>query len=282
MRAHDQIGETIAVHIPCRGHTDPTFIVALAIDHEPTAAAGDGGELDGSGGAAAAEHHIRAASIGSAGIRISCPGTHDQVDEPIAVYIPCAGHAPATGVARGFPVDHEAADARRDGGELNGPWQNGADGLGDDQLTEPCGAVPHVEGAGEGTAACEGASVRPEAIEGGEGIAAIAGDQQLVALLAGEEGIGAAGEAEAGGGAAVEPVEAGEIPEVGLAQGEGVVARSREIKGLEGAKAGGIAGIEGRLAGHSREVEAQPTAFEGKGVEAAAAIDAGKLAGVAA
>jgi hypothetical protein len=103
-----------------------------------------------------------------------------------------------------------------------------------EQLPQACGALPDVEGAREGAGAVDGAGIGPETIEGGEGVTGVAGDQQLVALLGGGEGVGAAGETKAGGVGAVEPVEAGEVPQIGQGKGEGVVARSGEIKGLDG------------------------------------------------
>ena len=97
------------------------------------------------------------------------------------------------------------------------------------ELIEAIRAVEHVVGP---TAARERAGVDPAAINAGEGVTGVAGDQQLVALLGGGEGVGTTGEAEAAGSGAVEPVEAGEIADVSQAEGEGVVTRAAEIKGF--------------------------------------------------
>ena len=172
-------------------------------------------------------------------------------------------------------IDHEAAGSCGDGGEV----ERGVDGCVDEELPQPHVAVPDVEGAGEGAGADDGAGIGPGAIEGGEGIAGIAGDQQLVALLVGGEGVGATGEA---GGGTVEPVETRQVAEIGQAQGEAVIARAGEIKGFDGGEAGGAVGVGGRLVGHSGEVEAEARAGESEGVDAAATIDAGELDGVAA
>jgi len=109
----------------------------------------------------------------------------------------------------------------------------GGEGAAHDQLPEACTAIPDIEGAAEGTGPCDGASISPEAIEGGEGVTGVAGDEQLVALLGGEEAVGVVAEAEGAGSGTVEPVETRQIAEISLAQGEAVIARAGEIKGLD-------------------------------------------------
>ena len=93
-----------------------------------------------------------------------------------------------------------------------------------------------------------------------------------MARAAGRQAVGAAAETKGGGGAAVEPVEAGKIADVGQAQGEGVVAAAADVEGLDGVEAG---------ASHIGQVEAEASAIEGDRVDAATTIDPGQLAAVA-
>ena len=88
------------------------------MDHEATAAAGEGGEINGIGGTLA-KNHIGAAGV-AAGSRIAQGSPHDQISEAITVHIPGTGNTPAAAVAGALAIDHEAAKASGDGGEVDG------------------------------------------------------------------------------------------------------------------------------------------------------------------
>ena len=89
----------------------------MAIDHEAAVAAGDGREIDGRG-ASSTENHIGTASI-NAGGSIGLLSRHDQIGEAIAVHIPGTGHAPAAVIGSTLAIDHEAAAAAGDLGEVD-------------------------------------------------------------------------------------------------------------------------------------------------------------------
>ena len=90
----------------------------MTIDHEAAAAASNGGKIDGAGGCFP-EDHIGATGVG-AGSRIAASSPNDEISESIAVDIARTGDADAAGVRGALTIDHEAAAAASNGGEVDG------------------------------------------------------------------------------------------------------------------------------------------------------------------
>ena len=116
--ANNEVGETVAIHITGAGDAAAAESAGTkAIDHEAAAGGAGGGsdgrEVDGGRGGCA-EHHITAA--GPAG----CAGcADDEVSKPVAVHIAGTGDADAAPVVKVLAIDHEAARAAGDGGEVD-------------------------------------------------------------------------------------------------------------------------------------------------------------------
>ena len=117
--ADEHIGQAVAVHIAGVGHPKAAVVTGVfAIDHEAAGACGHVRELHG-GGARLAKDDVALARTRAAG-RVGQIGADEQVGDAVAIDVAAAAHAQATGVARRFPVDHEAAVAGGHGGQVHG------------------------------------------------------------------------------------------------------------------------------------------------------------------
>src|SRR5207249_1604853 len=93
IRPDDQVGEAVAVHVPCTGHADARIRVILEAAEGDAASSQRVQRDGGAGAAAAAEDDVRLPAVGPARVRVSCPD--DQVGEAVAVHVPRPGHAAA-------------------------------------------------------------------------------------------------------------------------------------------------------------------------------------------
>ena len=108
----DEIGESIAVHIPGACHADAACIArALSIDDEAASARRHRRQVD-RGGSGSAEHHIALARRGASGCG-AVAGPDDKVGKAITVDIAGTRHAAAAMIVGTLAIDHEAAYARR-------------------------------------------------------------------------------------------------------------------------------------------------------------------------
>ena len=117
-RADDQVGETVAVDV-ASGRDAPTTRVAgeSTVDHETASACSDRRQVDGAA-AGLAENDVAAARI-RAHRRIAQRHSDNHVGETIAVDVTSTRDAPAHVVIGPPAVDHEAATAGSDRGEID-------------------------------------------------------------------------------------------------------------------------------------------------------------------
>ena len=88
-------------------------------EHKAARTTGDGGEIDGVR-TGLAEDQIGAARIQNIGIEIAPIGPHNQIAEAITIHIAGTGHTVADRFAGALAIDHEAAAAASDAGEVDG------------------------------------------------------------------------------------------------------------------------------------------------------------------
>ena len=121
-RAHDQIGEPIAVDVARPRHRESGLIAALlALEREAAIARRDGGEVDaGAKPARLAKHHIALTRLGRGGPRrAGIAGADDEIVEAIAIDVARRGDG-NSGERVGVLAAHdETARAGGDGGEID-------------------------------------------------------------------------------------------------------------------------------------------------------------------